>query len=118
MDVESECPPMIVRKWRHACDVFRESDPADLEPGEEEGAPADEYDFDALIASRAIPSTLTVGRAAQILAYLFSRSFDLRITSGECSAMAQRLLEGWPPDDGLDDDAFDPFRIVDECFAK
>lgn len=118
MDVESECPPIIVRKWRHACDVFRESDPVNLEPGEEEGAPADEYDFEALIASRAIPSTSTVDRAAQILAYLFSRSFDLHITSGECSAMAQRLLEGWPPDSGLDDDGFNPFRIIDGYFPK
>ncbi len=118
MDIESEYPLVVVRKWRHACDVFREADPFNLEPGEEEGAPADEYDFEALLASRAIPSALTVECAARILAYLFSRSFGSTVPLGTCTAMAQRLLEGWPPDNELYGDDFNPFRIVDECLAN
>jgi hypothetical protein len=45
MDIESEYPLVVVRKWRHACDVFREADPFNLEPGED-GAPDFGYDFD------------------------------------------------------------------------
>lgn len=55
-DEEDSEQRVIDEKWRHAQDVLREADFLRLGVNEEDGAPEDEYDYEALVMAACIPS--------------------------------------------------------------
>lgn len=75
--------------------VLREHDLRHLEPGAPDGAPADEYDGEARCVADAIPAGAGAREAAEIIARVFSESFDEAFTAEECLGAAEDLLERW-----------------------
>jgi hypothetical protein len=117
-DEEDSEQRVIDEKWRHARDVLREADFLCLGVNEEDGAPEDEYDYEALVMAASIPSDSSVERASQIVAYVFSISFATPVRAEECIGIARRLLDGWPQDRMREGDDFRPEVVADSCFDE
>lgn len=102
-----------------ACEVMRRADPFDLGTADDDSAPADEYDFEAFVAADAIPAGASAELAADVLAYILSKSFGCDFKAEDCAVAATALLSSWA-DAGIaaEEPAYDPREIVDEAFSR
>jgi hypothetical protein len=105
------------RKSEIAQTVLREHDLLFLRPGEPDGAPEYEYDWEASLVGTCVPSGASVELAAQAISYVLSRSFNVDyIGARECSDAAREMLSQFPYDYTNPDD-FD-FEDLKELFDE
>lgn len=76
-------------------DVLRRKDVMGLNPCCPDGAPVDEYDFEAERITRMMPATAGVDAIAEVVAEVLSDSFGEEFTKRECEEIAVELREGW-----------------------
>ena len=87
----------VARPSRHdvACDVLKEHDLMSLNPGNPDGAPADEYDVEAEEIVDSLFEADDAEKVSQVVATVFSRKFGTRFTPGECEPVAMDLVARW-----------------------
>ena len=90
--------------------VLYEADPMEL-CGGEEGAPIDEYAFEALILAACVSPETPVSEVERIVGLVLGATFDIEVGAGECESLARRLLDAWPEDWGLMDGT--PEEVID-----
>lgn len=90
--------------------VLYEADPMGLCEGED-GAPSDEYAFEAVILAACVSPETPVSETARIVRLVLGATFDVALGPSECDSLARRLLDAWPEDCGLMDGT--PEEIID-----
>ena len=80
--------------------VLKEHDLMSLNPGDPDGAPADEYDAEAEEIVDSLAEKDDTEKVSQVIAMVFSREFGTRFTPGECEPVAMDLVTRWA---GLED---------------
>lgn len=78
-----------------ACGVLKEHDLMSLNPGDPDGAPADEYDAEAEEIVDSLTEADDTEKVSQVIAMVFSREFGTRFTPGECEPVAMDLVARW-----------------------
>ncbi len=90
--------------------VLYEADPMEL-CGGEDGAPIDEYSFEALILAACVSLEKPVSEVARIIGLVLEATFDTELCPSKRESLARRLLDAWPEDRGLMDGT--PEEIID-----
>lgn len=90
--------------------VLYEADPMELRGGED-GAPIDEYSFEALILAACVSLETPVSEVARIIGLVLEATFDTELCPSERESLARRLLDAWPEDQGLMDGTLE--EIID-----
>lgn len=90
--------------------VLYEADPMEL-CGGEDGAPIDEYSFEALILAACVSPETPVSEVARIIDLVLEATFDIELCPSERESLARKLLDAWPEDRGLMDGT--PEEIID-----
>lgn len=86
-------------------ELLREADVADLGTCEEDGAPQDEYDYEAYIAADSIPAGLSLDATTHMLSSLFTKSFETDFDGEKIAALAGRLQARWAQEGIVEDPA-------------
>lgn len=111
-----EVEEAMVAKMAVARVVMQGADFMGLDPGDPEGAPSDEYDFEAAIIAGALPSRAEPELAARTVSHVLSRSFGVDVDPETASEIGCALLKQMP-DDGLDPDDF-PWPVIEEILDR
>lgn len=90
--------------------VLYEADPIGL-CGGEEGAPIDEYAFEALILAACVSPETPVSEVARIIGLVFKATLDIELGPSERESLARKFLDAWPEGQGLMDGT--PEEIID-----
>lgn len=75
--------------------ALKEHDLMGLNPGNPDGAPADEYDMEAEEIVDCLTEEDDAEKVSQVIATVFSRKFGTRFTPGECEPVAMDLVARW-----------------------
>lgn len=98
--------------------VLYEADPMGLCAGED-GAPRDEYSFEALILAACVTPETPAPEVARIVGLVLGATFDVELDRDGCMPIARRLLEVWPSDEGrLEDDPEAVIAVATEPYRK
>lgn len=84
-------------------ELLREADLADLGTCEEDGAPQDEYDYEAYVTADYIPAGLPLDVTTHTLTSLFTKSFETDFAGEKIGALAQSLQARWAQE-GIEED--------------
>lgn len=76
-------------------DVLCRKDVMGLHPCHPNGAPVDEYDFEADRITGMVPATAGVDLIAKVVTEVLSDSFGEEFSQKECEEIAEELHEGW-----------------------